>query len=605
MATENKTRVPVEVNGIQHNFCKNPKCVNFGVPAAQEKNYGSSTYRVTGKNHSGTTNIPQLKCNGCGEHLPMKSNKGIYEERERLLAYLTSSSEQVSCSDPGCVNHTVAIPNKKAYRSYGKAASGARRYLCKGCGKTVSVARPTQWQHETHKNIDIFKLLTNKVALSRIIAITEVSWEVLYNRINFIHAQCVKFAAHREAKLATKHFERLYLSTDRQEYSVNWTDRKDKRNVVLTAVATADNSTGYVFGIHPNFDPSANKATIEADALIVNDAKLASPFRKYARLWLEHDYVESAQRNIGKQKVVTGSLISDIKSTYNQAQARIDIEAFDEKDEDQKLPEYGMQTKGEYTMIAHFHFIKKLCGNVDKWRFFLDQDSGIRSAFFSAFTNETKAVSAEAFFVRIEKSLTVDQKRRIKSDAMCEFDHIAAMNPGYSESDIKLEMLKNTIAAAQNFGKWNDRWIKHPLPDMAEANKALCWLTEHDNFHDEIVENGITKKVVSNHVAWLYQKASLHGVDNFFQKLRRRVMMLERPIHSASNAGRTWNGYGAYNPAMITKLLEIFRVVHNYIDISKTTEMVAGKKKTTITTPAMKLGLAAAPIDFKDILYMS
>lgn len=58
--------------------------------------------------------------------------------------------------------------------------------------------------------------------------------------------------------------------------------------------------------------------------------------------------------------------------------------------------------------------------------------------------------------------------------------------------------------------------------------------------------------------------------------------MLERPIYSASNAGRTWNGYGAYNPAMVVKMLEIFRVVHNFIDV----------RKEDKTTPAMRLGLA-------------
>jgi hypothetical protein len=71
--------------------------------------------------------------------------------------------------------------------------------------------------------------------------------------------------------------------------------------------------------------------------------------------------------------------------------------------------------------------------------------------------------------------------------------------------------------------------------------------------------------------------------------------MLERPIHSASSAGRVWNGYGAYNPAMVIKMLEIFRVVHNYIDIRK-----EDKK-----TPAMRLGLAKAPLSYKNVLYFS
>ncbi len=143
---------------------------------------------------------------------------------------------------------------------------------------------------------------------------------------------------------------------------------------------------------------------------------------------------------------------------------------------------------------------------------------------------------------------------------------------------------------------------------MTEANKAMCWLTEHEEFHDnelvsEFDDNGIerriNKKVVSDHVAWLYNKASLHGIDVFFQKIRRRLSMLERPIHSASNNGRTWHGYSPYNPAMVVKMLEIYRVVHNYIDLPPE------GKKAEKTTPAMRLGLAQAPLDYKDILYFN
>jgi hypothetical protein len=80
--------------------------------------------------------------------------------------------------------------------------------------------------------------------------------------------------------------------------------------------------------------------------------------------------------------------------------------------------------------------------------------------------------------------------------------------------------------------------------------------------------------------------------------VRRRVAMLERTVHSSGSSGRTWNGgYGAYMPAMVGKLLDIFRVVHNIKTKSN------GKTVITRTTPAKELGLAKAILDFKDILY--
>lgn len=583
MEANNIPRVPLEHCGIQYNFCKNPGCSNFGVPASQEKKYGGNTYNLTGATRAeGFVNIPLLRCNSCGEHFPMKSNQGISEEINRISKYLEISKEKVCCSNQDCSNHKIPVGTKKAYRSYGATKAGAKRYRCNVCLTTVSIAKDTQWQHDTHKNIEIFKLLVNKVALNRIIEITGVSWAVLYNRIDYIHKQLMAFVSNRENKLKDMSFDRLYLSVDRQEYTINWTERKDKRNTTITGITSADNKTGYVFGIHPNFDYSLDKTKVESEAKTIGDITKTPPFRKYARLWLEKDYSDSIKRSGLRHKKASSSLIQDIANTYNNAQQREDIEEFDSKTNTEKLPDYGVQVHAEYTMIAHFHFLKSLFGSVGKWRFFLDQDSGIRGACIGAFSQEIKEHTAEAFYVRIEKNLTVDEKRKITAIAKKKFAETSKRFPGLSENEIKIELLKEEILANIEIGNWKDKWIKHPFPDMAETNKAMCWLTEHDDGDMDLT-----------HKAWLYNKATLHGVDNFFQQVRRRVMMLERPVGSSGNGGRVWNGYGCYNPTMAVKMVEIFRVVHNYINVRK------GEK----TTPAMRLGLADAPLSYKTVLY--
>lgn len=58
-----------------------------------------------------------------------------------------------------------------------------------------------------------------------------ISWHTLYARIDLIHRQCMRFAVHREKRLIDKEIDRLYLAIDAQDYLVNWTERKDKRNV--------------------------------------------------------------------------------------------------------------------------------------------------------------------------------------------------------------------------------------------------------------------------------------------------------------------------------------------------------------------------------------
>jgi len=570
-------RVPSEVDGIQHNFCKNNQCVQFGlIPSDQpNKRGGPNFYSFV----SGGKKYPLLKCNACSESPPLKSNLGISQEIKRLTAYLTP--KVFACTNEMCENHTVPLGTKKAYRAFGLSKAGAQRYQCAKCRKTFSVPKPTQYQHDTHHNKMIFKMLVNKVPLRRIVAMLDINWEVLYNRIDFIHRQCLAFASHREARLRDMPIKRLYLALDRQDHQVNWTERQDKRNVILSCIASADNTTGYVFGIHPNFDATVDREAVEADALACGDIALPPPHRKYAHLWLADDYVASSSKSTRKPKAGS-TLEKTIANIYDESANRDDIDVFDNKTNEQKLPDYGLQVHAEYTMAAHFHFLKQLMRNVDKWRFFMDQESGIRSAFFGAFIGEIKAHLAEGFYVSCAKDLSVDEKRALINQSNKEFRAFMAQHPELKENEAKLQILKQRIANMSEIGKWRDRWVQHPMPNMGEAEKSMCWLTPHTEFDED-------------HVAMLYNKASLHSVDAFFEKIRRRISMFERPVHSASADGRTWSGYAAYNPGQAVKLLEIFRVVHNYIDTRKT--------KGVLTTPAMRIGLAQAPIDYGDVIY--
>lgn len=596
-----KLRVPPEVNGIQYNFCKNPKCSNFGIPAPEEGKAGVlGPYAITG---SGTTR--SMRCNACGEHFSQKSNQAIYEEFLRLTDYLKPHT--VCCSNEDCENHTVPVGTKKAYRSFGKTAQGAKRYRCNKCLKTVSIPLSTQWQHDTHRNVDIFKMLVNKVALSRIVHMTDINWGTLYNRIDYIHTQCMAFAREQESQFKEKYFNRLYLSVDRQDHLVNWTERKDKRNVTLSAIATADNSTGYVFGVNPNFDKDTDKAKAQIDANINGDSLLAPAFRKFARIWLDGDYEYSVsnsakkalkkfQNNNGKNPLPAVDLDGVISDKYKETEYKEDTEA-EELNQDEQLPNYGVQVKAEYTMSAHFLAVKSLFGGVGKYRFSLDQDSGIRGAFMNAYKDEVKAKTADAFYVSIDKNLTNDEKEKVTRKLRRDIKEYMEKNPQFDEEQAKLEMLKQAIVNTKPIGKWGDLWVNHPIPDMYETAKKVCWLTEDQS-------------MTLDHKAWLYNKASLHSVDNFFQKVRRRVSMFERAIHSSANMGRVWNGYGAYDPSMVVKLLDIFRIVHNYIDTreEKALNGKFDKKGKALydrwhTTPAMRIGLTAKPYTYEEVLY--
>jgi len=156
-----KPRIPPEHGGIQVNFCKNPDCENYAIPAAQTTGRGAQRdrYTVVGAGRQ----FPVLKCHACGEYPPLKSNRGIAEERERLGAYLNAPAE-ASCPDVRCANHGVGVSTGSPhYRSYGTTRSGSKRYRCNACTKTFSVGSSTVGQKQPHKNRLIFQLLMNKV----------------------------------------------------------------------------------------------------------------------------------------------------------------------------------------------------------------------------------------------------------------------------------------------------------------------------------------------------------------------------------------------------------------------------------------------------------
>jgi hypothetical protein len=98
--------------------------------------------------------------------------------------------------------------------------------------------------------------------------------------------------------------------------------------------------------------------------------------------------------------------------------------------------------------------------------------------------------------------------------------------------------------------------------------------------------------------------ASLHGVDNWFQILRRKVNMLERPVTSATNK-RRWNAYAGYNPEWMTKLIEIQRVYNNYCMTNKRKLRESGDYRTQPTTPAMRVGISTSEYTLDDILSFS
>jgi transposase-like protein len=290
--------IPEAYRNIQVNFCKTPGCPNLCVEPVlgsirSGRLGGSDGYRVVGPRVES-----DLRCSYCAVESRIKSNRAIHQEFQRQAAPLFAPSPLV-CPNAGCPSDP-RHPTK-AFHRFGKSAAGALRFRCRSCKATFSVPGPTARQRRTRVNAPVFRHLVNKVPLNRIVELCGVSFPTLYDKIRFIHRQCSLFAASRETRLPEMDLGCRYLSTDRQDYIVNWGSRTNRKTVQLTAVATADRESGYLFAFSPNFDASLDQDAAEAAWLAAGDADKPPQMRDTARFWTKSDYAQSLTRSAAKR----------------------------------------------------------------------------------------------------------------------------------------------------------------------------------------------------------------------------------------------------------------------------------------------------------------
>lgn len=586
-------RVPQPYENIQINFCKDPLCPNFGVPASpevQSRGRHANPARQDGYIRRRNKGIPKLQCKLCGAVFPIKSNLGIYEEAIRWGQYVDPDPEP-SCRNKHCANHKKTVRgDPDCYRLVGKTKTGSQRYLCKVCRKTFSTSKRTiNRQRKSHLNHFIFRSLVNKTSIRGMSNIFGIATGTVYDKINFIYEQCSKFAEMREARLLKgMKLPKMYISVDRQYYTTNWLMYEDRRNVKFYGLGAADNKTGYVFTMAVNYDPSMSYTELSSEVSAYGDSKRDPPFRRFARLWLQRDFDElhriakekaDEKKRNKKRRKQHDVYLSDIDQKYGSIRGRDDIEKPEKIDETLRLPESGVVVRTDYHMYGHFMRLRELLGGAPKLRFFLDQDSGLRAACLSAFHQEILSRKCDVFYVHIDNGKTRYERETAEKEAQKELAALCR-EEGIERSEGLLRMLVEELGMMVPYGPYGDLWFEQPVPTAIEPGLQVCYLTDFGDYD-------------IHHRAWLYNKASLLGIDSYFGSIRRKLAMLERSFLTASSQGKVWHAYSPYNPGIINKILLIHRIYYNFVK-------TRGKSKST---PAMRLGLADAPVSVEDILY--
>ena len=595
---ERLPRVPQPIGSIQVNHCKSPKCANFFRPASPDppsRGRNANPERQDTYRRCSSKGGVSLHCKLCGETFTMKSNEGIYEEYLRLTKY-PAINRLLACTNKECPNYRKDFHEyPDLYIKGGYTKAGSQRFQCRTCKETFSFSRPkksTARQKKGYLNSIIFRALVNKSPIRGISEICDIPTKTVRDKIDFIYKQCCKFIEARESVLfKEKKLKKLYISVDQQFYSINWNVRKDKRNVILYGAGAADNKSGYVLAMDVNYNPWLDSDAIEKDAESCGDYNREPAFRRYGHLWLYPDFDKEYKEALKKDKKrnrrkpkAAPVYESAISARYRKVVKRRDIDSPEEVTEAMQLPRHGMMVHLEYSLYAMFFRLREMLKGAEKVRFFMDQESPIRAACLSAFRDrllgEPEKRTFDAYFVQYDRDKSNDEREKIQKESEKKLKEYAAEH-NLEVKDAKLALLLNELRGMKPFGKWSDRWFEHPLPGKKEPNIRVCHLTDIGGYDDP-------------HRAWLYNLASLHGINRYFQHVRRKLSALERSISTPARLGRRWYQYAPYDPALVNKLLTIHRVYYNYI----------GGRETK-KTPAMRFGLASKRLSVDDILYAS
>ncbi|WP_175514092.1 hypothetical protein, partial [Oceanisphaera psychrotolerans] len=473
-------------------------------------------------------------------------------------------------------------------------SAGHPRFQCKACDTTFTRGSEKRKSHPKTRSYDnewLFKLLVNQTAINRAIELTDLPPQRIYDRIDMFYERSVAFMKERESRLKMMPLKGMRLSSDRQEYGVNWTNRDDRRNVVLSAIGSADSYTGYVFGMEVNFDPSVNLQDLAKSQQYQDDQSRKKFNRTLARIWTPREIHAAIQANKEleyKKKELLKSYFEAGNLPLHEARVaslaeEIELESgvspvsFDDAT---TLPDNGALVRSEYTLCAHFRLLQELIGHADLLTLYLDQDTLINRAAITAFTDQVKAGTCRVAYVRFNKELTVDERRfRVKMT-----EKAVGMVMKTEELDrIEAErfLVQQSLSQPYAMSGSKEVWFSNPINRIYECEKYVSFLTDCDCLSE-------------NQKVSVIRRASLHPIDNFFQMVRRRLSLLERPMHSQSNNGRVWTGKSPYNPVMVEKMLQILRVYYNFC--------LRGKDGKT---PAQRLGLAKGPVEIRKILYPS
>ena len=577
--------------GYQINYCKSPQCANYGVSPRFPKPITDGEYDTDLGNYKLSIIRPKrsqaiqlLTCKICNTGTLVFSNKAIVQEVKRLNSLYTLDIP--SCSNTGLLpNKRKNIPDGRRYEKITKTMRGKEKEFTK-----LKPACPHQ-----DKNIieysDLYWLDSkNTKKIKNVKGLPKVIYPDALGKY-----QNSKEAVSQTFKCKACH----------TKFSTSINPQKGQHNQQIN---------------YQLFSMLVNKGIINrmAEILRINHNVIYSRIEFFHKQCIEFEQFQ---------------LMTNLHKLKNKhVNLSIDRQMFNAN--------WSSKTDARRTLLINTSTV----------------DNNSRYVFGSTlnfdFTSDYKSLSKE--FVRIGEYEKEPFKRRYQQYNLPEEEitdnydlttpnkHLL-ISPSYSVIS-HLEFLKPTFEKLGSINIYGDNdtildtAITKVFKDLINNKKIKACITRTSKLKQGETEfdkgyvwmpqdmpvidgNYLDLKPLTDYDERFLNSASLHGVDNYFQLLRRRISMVERPFKASTNKNakqliendlsssgskfEKWNLYGSYNPKYVSMLIEIFRVFNNFILTDEKTIKNTKDCNRTPKTPAQKIGLSENIFDIHDILEFS
>jgi len=531
-------------------MCRNPACVNFGVPYegppfSEKKSVSDGRYRINKKDEDG-------RCFACGMSIKVYSNLAI---RPLARYFLGLSLPFADCPNQDCSNHGYNV--FEHYAANGRRG-GAHRYrrlddhkvACRSCkrkfwlGEALHLGRTRENKKMAGEVID--GITAGPRHVSTAIEDTKLAIGTFYNRLQRPSARVRDWHSWRNAKLLHPSFgnreEPIRAYTDTVIVALQRSGKFKRYQYlhVLLTVVSVKNSY-YWLAAHSSFMP---------------DEHCADPrtvLRDKATPWFLGKW-RCLQVGIG------GAPSDSVKSIMSKV-----------KD----VGRHGYFGSPYYSELAHFLVVRKLLSRFPRLYLSMDGAPELRAAALTAFASDIRSGRVEIAVFQHDKDAEnemPDEERMVyspivwkrKQQAILDsqwrswekrFDEKRQSDSSKKKSDSAdcnrdARLFKQAFKGAYSGGEW--AWLKFPPASKRFKKPRTLWLTWSP------------QKDYETHGRELLGQVVLNNVDSAAAVLRSRVQALKRSqtrykpgksyrdsyvspqvVQAELNIALAWRNYGA------------------------------------------------------------